>query len=90
MADSADLNYTTFCPHYEASLPPRTFRYHREKYFDEKNGVWEKLDIASSDEDAGEMEFTSEFENPYDSDEPFTDDVRVSDAEDGKLKWRPR
>lgn len=56
MADSADLNYTTFCPHCEASLPPRTFRYHRERYFDEKTGVWEKLNNACSDEDVGEMD----------------------------------
>ena len=31
------------------------------------------------------MEVVSEFENPYDSDEPFIDDVNVNDAQDEKL-----
>ena len=70
MADSADLNYTTFCAHCETCLPPRTFRYHREKFYDEVNNVWEKNnDGLSSDEDVGRMETDLDFDNPYDSDE---------------------
>ena len=79
MADSADLNYTTFCPHCEASLPPRTFRYHRERFYDEVNDVWEKRNGDSSDEDVGEIGCNWGSSNQYDSDEPDIDDVNARD-----------
>ena len=50
-----------------------------------KTGVWEKLNNASSDEDVGKMDVASEFENPYDSDDPFIHDVNVNDAHDENL-----
>ena len=37
------------------------------------------------DEDVGEMDVASEFENPYDSDDPFIHDVNVNDAHDENL-----
>ena len=75
MADSADVNYTTFCPHCEVNLPPRTFRYHRERFYDDVSDVWKKHNDASSDEDIGEIEFNLEGTNQYDSDEPLLDDI---------------
>lgn len=69
MADSVDCNYTTFCPHCENSLPPRTFRYHREKYYDEVNDVWKKDNDKSSDEEVF-METNLDYGNQYDSDDP--------------------
>ena len=52
----ADHNYTTFCLHCNNYLPPRTFRNHRETYYDTKNNVWKKNDMGSSDEDMEAME----------------------------------
>ena len=75
MADLADVNYTTFCPHCEVNLPPRTFRYHRERFYDDVSDVWKKHNDASSDEDIGEIEFNLEGTNQYDSDEPLMDDI---------------
>ena len=87
MADSADLNYTTFCPHCDTSLPPRAFRYHRERYYDELNDVWEKSNDASSDDEENvQMEINSYYENPYESDEHSNDanDHHVNEERDGE------
>ena len=44
----------TFCPHCEVLLPGRTYRYHRQAYYDSVNKRWEKdaslLDSSSGDE----------------------------------------
>lgn len=46
--------YMTFCPHCEALLPGRTYRSHRQAYYDSVNKRWEKddnlLDSSSGDE----------------------------------------
>jgi hypothetical protein len=52
-------------PHCETRLLPRTFRYHREKCYDEVYNVWEKShDGLSSDEDVGRMETDLDFDKP--------------------------
>ena len=86
MADSAD--YTTFCPHCEVDLPPRTFRYHRERFYDDVSDVWKKHNYASSDEDIGEIEFNLEGTNQHDSDEPLMDDIDDVNASDDQASLR--
>ena len=53
----ADASYPTFCSHCERNLPARTFRDHRERYYDSVNDRWEKshaLTLTDSSSD-GEM-----------------------------------
>ena len=49
----ADTSYYTFCPHCERDLPARTFRYHREQYYDTNTNRWEKSICHSDSSDDG-------------------------------------
>jgi hypothetical protein len=66
------------------------FCYHKEKFYDEVNNVWEKSHYGlSSDEDVGRMETDLDFDNTYDSDEhqfdSSTNDSTVNDDDDHNL-----
>lgn len=45
----SDCEYLTFCPHCECNIPSRTFRDHRERFFDIANNTWERDTNVSSD-----------------------------------------
>ena len=52
-----DRSYLTFCPHCESYLPGRTFRRHRESFFDAINNSWKR--------DEGLLESSSGDETPF-------------------------
>ena len=46
-------DYMTLCPHCETYLPSRTFRRHRDIFFNKSSGIWQKdssLANSSGDE----------------------------------------
>ena len=50
----SDCEYLTFCPHCNCNLPARTFRNHRERFFNPTNNTWQKvisLNLEGRDED---------------------------------------
>ncbi len=51
-------NYMTLCPHCDAYLPARTFRGHRETFFDSITKSWHKDPnlVQSSDEESAFIE----------------------------------
>ena len=60
-------NYMMLCPHCEAYLPARTFRRHRDTFFDSNANSWEKdrsLANSSSDESAFIEIDDASFSNP--------------------------
>ena len=60
-------NYMTLCPHCEAYLPARTFRRHRDTFFDSNPNSWQKdpsLVNSSSDESACIEIDDASFSNP--------------------------
>ena len=50
----SDCKYLTSCPHCDCNLPARTFRNHRERFFNPTNNTWQKvisLNLEGRDED---------------------------------------
>ena len=46
----SDCVYNTFCPHCDCNLPARTFRDHRERFFDIVTNTWKKESIEIDSE----------------------------------------
>ena len=50
----SESEYLTFCPHCDCDLPARTFRNHRERFFNPVNDTWQRsisLNVVNSDDD---------------------------------------
>lgn len=74
----ADNNFLTLCPHCDTYLPARTFRHHREKYYDQTNSRWQRdISVESSSEDEiPDMDTDSFGHDEQDSDQP---DIALED-----------
>ena len=58
-------DYMTMCPHCETYLPSRTFRRHRDIFFNSSSGIWQK-DSSLGDSSGDEIPFM-ELDEPTDN-----------------------
>ena len=64
----ADTGYYTFCPHCERDLPARTFRYHRDQYYNSDNNRWERSLYNSDSSDDGMLPMDHDHDDSTDED----------------------
>ena len=84
----SEYEYLTFCPHCDCNLPARTFRNHRERFFNPTSNIWEKvisLNLVDGDDDDDEDELFMEIRTDITPFNQGDDDLRNSLGADSSL-----